>query len=478
MKILVTGATGYIGGRLVPRLLDKGYQVVCMVRNPDSFSNRWDNVTIRYGDVQKPESLVSALEGVDIVYYMIHSMSAGENVFTSIDKVGAKNFADAAKIAGVKRIIYLGGLGNKDAKLSPHLSSRQQTGEVLRESGIPVTEFRAGVIVGAGSISFEIIRYLTERVPIMLCPKWVNTRIQPIAIRDILQYLIETIALPNTAGNIYEIGGKDVLTYGDLMKIYAEVRNLKRVLINVPFLTPRLSSYWVDLVTPIPKDIARPLILGLKNEVVVTNNKAQEDFAISPISYREAVTSALDKELSGKIETIWSNAESSIQKKKAIPLDLTQKEGMFIEKREILVNSSVDKVFSVIQSIGGKNGWYANILWQFRGLLDRLVGGVGMRRGRRDQKTLRAGDPLDFWRVESIEVNSLLRLRAEMKLPGNAWLQFSLEKISEEETKLIQTAFFEPRGLFGLLYWYSVYPFHGIIFSGMIKQIARRTNAL
>ena len=476
MNILVTGATGYIGGRLAPRLLEKGYRVRCMIRDPDRAVGRWPGSEIVAGDVHKPETLKDALRGIDIAYYLIHSMAAGEKKFVDLDLTAARNFSQAAREQGVRRIIYLGGLGTEHQDLSPHLKSRQDTGEQLRSSGTPVTEFRAGMIVGSGSLSFEMVRYLTERLPVMICPKWVMTRTQPIAIRDVLRYLIETLDRPETENQILEIGGEDVLTYGELMLVYAKVRGLRRHLIHVPLLTPHLSSYWVDLVTPIPHTIARPLIHGLKNELICHDPAARKIFPFSPMTYEAAVTLALERESAGSVETVWSGAMSSIPTRSVVPMSLEQKEGMMIEKRELLVRAPPETVFAVISRVGGKNGWYANTLWQLRGALDRLVGGVGMRRGRRDANVLRIGDPLDFWRVEAIEADRLIRLRAEMKLPGKAWLQFLIQPTDSESSILVQTAFFEPRGLFGFLYWYSIYFLHGYIFGGMIRKLAREAE--
>ncbi len=475
-NVLVTGATGYIGGRLVPRLIEKGYNVRCMVRDVSRAEGRWEGAEIVYGDVHKYESITEALKGVDVAYYLIHSMSAGEEKFVEMDEKAAENFSLKAKEAGVKRIIYLGGLGSEKENLSPHLRSRQTTGEKLRSSGISVTEFRAGMIVGSGSLSFEMVRYLTERVPVMICPKWVSTRTQPIAVRDVLKYLIDSIEEPESENKILEIGSPDVLTYADLMKIYAEVRGLKRYMIHVPFLTPRLSSYWVDLVTPIPSSIARPLIEGLKNELICKDDTARKIFLFEPINYKKAVTLAFQREKTGKIETIWSGSISSIKPRNVVNLDLEQKEGMIIEKREVEIDADSESVFQVLLKIGGKNGWYANFLWQARGILDRMTGGVGMRRGRRDPENLVVGDPLDFWRVEAIEKNNLIRLRAEMKLPGKAWLQFTIRNSSQGKTILNQSAFFEPKGLFGVLYWYSIYFLHKIIFGGMINDIKKRAE--
>jgi uncharacterized protein YbjT (DUF2867 family) len=470
--ILVTGATGYVGGSLVPRLLERGYKVRCLARDESRLKSRWEGAEIVQGNVLEKESLHEIFNGIETAYYLIHSMG-GKGEFAKTDMIAAENFARAAEQQGVKRIIYLGGLGSTEENLSKHLSSRLQTGDTLRKFNVPVTEFRAGVIVGSGSLSFEMIRYLTERLAVMVTPKWVNTRTQPIAIRDVLRYLVETISIDNTKGEIIDIGGEDILTYKDLMSIYAEVRGLKRYFIKVPVLTPKLSSHWIGLVTPLPSRIAKPLVDGLKNELICKSNKAKEMFGFKTLSYKEAVELALQRNKEGKTETIWFSSYSSGTKSKTTPVHLTQKEGMIIEKRETIVNASAELTFKAFTSIGGKSGWYANFLWAIRWYIDLLIGGVGMRRGRRSETELISGDPLDFWRVEEIEKNKLLRLRAEMKLPGEAWLQFNVETTDDNKSKLTQTAFYEPKGLWGLIYWYSVYPLHGIIFGGMIKSIKK-----
>jgi uncharacterized protein YbjT (DUF2867 family) len=449
--------------------------VRCLARDESRLKDRWEGVDVVQGDVLDKESLTNKFNGVETAYYLIHSMN-GDSEFSKTDIIAAENFAKAAEEQNVKRIIYLGGLGSSDEKLSKHLSSRVQSGEALRKFRVPVTEFRAGVIVGSGSLSFEMIRYLTERLTVMITPKWVNTKTQPIAIRDVLRYLIDALTIEKTKGEIIDIGGEDILTYKDLMSIYAEVRGLKRYFIKVPVLTPRLSSHWVGLVTPLPSRIAKPLVDGLKNELICKSNRAKELFGFKTISYKEAVKLALQRNKEGKTETIWFSSYSSGIKSKTTPVHLTQKEGMIIEKREIIVNASTELTFKAFTSIGGKNGWYANFLWAIRGYIDLLIGGVGMRRGRRSEVELISGDPLDFWRVEAIEKNKLLRLRAEMKLPGEAWLQFNVERNDENKSKLTQTAFFEPRGLCGLLYWYSIYPLHGIIFGGMISSIKKTSE--
>jgi uncharacterized protein YbjT (DUF2867 family) len=477
--ILVTGATGYVGGRLVPRLLENGYRVRCLVRDPDRLQGRpWHSqVEIVAGDVLQPDSLAPAMQDVTAAYYLIHSMGGGAD-FHQRDMTAASNFSQAAQAAGVERLIYLGGLANPETALSEHLRSRQQTGDALRSGGVPVTEFRAGVIVGSGSLSFEIMRYLTERVPVMICPRWVYTRTQPISIRDVLAYLTAALSAPESAGRIIEIGGADVITYGEMMQLYAEVRGLKRLMIPVPVLTPRLSSYWVDLVTPIPAAIARPLIEGLRNENVVSEPGAAEIFPhIQPVGYRTAVERTLNALQASNVETAWSDA-LIVSQGDAPPVILTTHEGMILERRQRLVAASPAAVYQIFTGLGGKRGWlYMNWAWGIRGFLDRLVGGVGVRRGRRDPDDLRIGDALDFWRVEAIEPDQLLRLRAEMKVPGKAWLQFKVTP-QDGQTHLSQTAFFAPKGLFGWLYWYALYPLHSLIFSGLIDQIARRAMAL
>lgn len=475
--VLVTGATGYIGGRLVPRLLQAGFRVRCTVRDATRLQGRpWrDQVQVVTADVLAPDSLQPAMDGVQIAYYLVHSLGSGSD-FTHRDLEAARNFGKAAKRAGVERIVYLGGLGDSQSQLSDHLRSRQETGGALRESGVPVTEFRAGVIVGSGSISFEMIRYLTERIPVMVCPQWVFTHIQPIAIRNVLDYLTQALSTSASVGQIIEIGGADVISYADMLGFYAEERGLRRWLVPVPVLTPKLSSYWVHLVTPIPANIARPLIKGLRNEVVVRNDLARQLFpSIRPMDYRSAVRLALEKLRADEVETAWSDALSTSQS--APPVTLTTQSGMIIEKRQLNVDAPAHCVYEAFSGIGGNRGWlYMNWAWRLRGLLDRLCGGVGLRRGRRDADVLRVGEALDFWRVEEAEPNRLLRLRAEMKVPGKAWLQFEVKPGSP--ALLVQTAFFAPKGLLGFAYWHLLYPIHSLIFAGMIRKIAERACVL
>ena len=473
--ILVTGATGYIGGRLVPFLLEAGYQVRVLVRDPARLEGRsWkDRVEIVQGDVLKPATLSNAMANIQAAYYMIHSMS-GSDDFHERDLIAANNFGQAAQDASVEQIIYLGGLGDPEADLSEHLESRQATGQALAQAGVPVTEFRAAIIVGSGSISFEMIRYLTERIPMMICPKWVFTRVQPIAIDDVLTYLTAALETPASRGKVIEIGGADVFTYGDMMKGYAAARGLKRALIPVPVLSPRLSSYWVHWMTPVSASITRPLVEGLRNEVIVRDSLAQDIFPeIHPVDYQTAVERALASLESGQVETRWTDALVSSQGDGSAVV-LTTLEGMIIERRQTEVQASTEEVYKTFTSLGGDVGWlFFEWAWRLRGAIDRLLGGVGLRRGRRHPTKVRVGDAIDFWRVEDVQPGELLRLRAEMKVPGRAWLQFEVDSLEDGQSRLSQTAYFAPKGLAGFLYWYVLYPIHGLIFSGMIRELKK-----
>lgn len=473
--VLVTGATGYVGRHLIPRLLQEGYEVRAFVRKPNKLRYfTWrKRVQIAVGDLLAPETLGSALSGVDVSYYLVHSMTSGSG-FAEKDIVAARNFGEAAKNAGVKRVVYLGGLGDPSVQLSEHLRSRQETGEALRRSGVCLTEFRAAIIVGSGSISFEMIRYLTERIPIMICPRWVQTRVQPIAIEDVVSYLVASLQNPESSNQIIEIGGTDVLTYGDMMKDYARVRGLHRWLLHVPVLTPRLSSYWVQWVTPVSAAYARPLIEGLRNEVVVTNNKALEFFPeIKPSGYEHAVRQAL---LQLEPEYFIGQFTATEDTRDSVCFNKTYN-GMIVEVRKRVLDSKPAAVYKAFSELGGPNGWPCNIAWRLRAAIDRIIGGIGMRRDRSEKDSIALGDTIDFFRVVKIEPNRMIRLKAEMKLPGDGWLQFEAESVEDNLTSLVQTVLFAPRGLLGTVYWYLLYPIHRLIFAQMIKKLASKAES-
>lgn len=458
----------------MPLLNASGHELVLMSRDVRPLSARFPESRVVAADLLRPETLSPALQGADVAYYLAHSMGSGERDFDERDRRAARAFAAAAADAGVARIIYLGALGDDHAELSRHLASRHETGRELASSGVAVIEFRAAIIIGSGSASFEIIRHLTERLPIMVTPRWVATRCQPIGIEDVLAYLAAALDHPEASG-IVEIGGPDVLSYGEMMQGYARARGLRRLMIPVPVLTPRLSAYWVNLVSPVPSGIARPLIEGLRNEVVVRDPLPAAAFGVRPAPYAEALRRAIDRSEGDAVESTWFDALSAPEKPSLATM--TSREGVIVERRQHAVAATPDRVFDAIERIGGSAGWpYANWLWRIRGLVDRCVGGVGMRLGRRDPDRLRVGDAVDFWRVEEIRWPVLLRLRAEMRLPGRAWMQYEVAE-SAEGSRLTQTAFFEPRGLFGLLYWYLLYPVHAKIFAGTVRALARRAEA-
>lgn len=476
MNILVAGASGYIGGKLIPRLQTLGHHVICLVRNPDRLIRRnWENVDIRQGNLLNPDSLEGVMQEVEAAYYLVHSMADGVQGFIERDYTAAKNFGTAAKAAGVKRIIYLGGLGECGNLISPHLEARQQVGDMLRQSGIPITEFRAAIIIGSGSMSFEMIRYLTERLPVLFTPKWITTLCQPIAIDNILDYLTLSLIEPRSIGGIYEIGGPDVLTYEDIMRGYANARALDRKLVTLPFLSMGMLAIGADVVTPLPYPYLRILIEGLKSEVVVRDPSAQELFSLKLTSYADAVRQALERPGEGEVAVYWKGGKADLPPGKAH----RDVEGMFIEERRVRTSASSRAVYNTFAGLGGKEGWYfGNGLWQLRGLLDRLVGGPGMRGGSRSQSEPRPGDVLGGYRVESVEAGHRMRLQNEMKAPGPAYMQFEVLPEADGGSLYIQTAFFEPHGLAGLAYWYGLYPFHQIIFNGLSRAIIRRAAAV
>lgn len=469
MKILVTGATGYIGGRLVERLLDAGYDVRIMARDPERASARpWaDRVEVVGGDLLDAPSLVDALAGVDVAYYLVHSMASGSD-FEERDRQAAHNFVEAAR--GVRQVIYLGGILPEESggrRSSSHLESRGEIGRILRES-LPTTEFRAGPVIGGGSASFEMVRYLTERLPAMIAPRWILNAVRPIAIRDALSYLVAAVGREDALGPI-DIG-TDPLTFKQMMERYADARGLPRIIVPVPVLAPKLAALWVGLVTPIPNSLAVPLIEGVVHPVVGDTSRARQLFPeIEPMSYVEAVTRALERTEAGEVATRWtvSGGDSTPG------VRFEDREGVMREVRTRIVDVPPARVFQTFSSLGGARGWLVwRWAWEARGLLDQLVGGPGLRRGRRHPTELYPGEAIDFWRVEEWRPPSLLRLRAEMKVPGRAWLQF--EAIPEGAgTKLVQTAFFAPTGFLGWLYWYGIYPVHALIFSDMVDAVAR-----
>lgn len=479
--ILLTGATGYVGGRLLKALEQAGHRVRCLARQPQFLQPRVAATTdVVSGDVLDPARLQAALEGVQTVYYLIHSMDSRHD-FEAMDRQAAESVANAARQAGVARIIYLGGLGESGSDLSPHLRSRHEVGTILRRSGAQVLEFRAAIVIGSGSLSFELVRALVERVPVMITPRWVLVATQPIAIEDLVAYLLAALDLPIADSRIYEIGGADQVGYRDIMREYARQRGLRRLMIAVPVLTPRLSSLWLGLVTPVYARVGRRLIDSIRHPTVVRDTTALQTFAIRPMGIRQAIERALRYEDQEYAETRWSDALSSGGVQRAWG------GGHFgtrlVDARSVQVAASPAHAFAPIRRIGGARGWYyANWLWYLRGFIDLLLGGVGSRRGRRDPEWLYPGETVDFWRVEAFEPDRRLRLFAEMKLPGRAWLEFEVDG-DATSSHIHQTAIFDPVGLWGRLYWYALFPLHGLIFGGMLRNIkraaekeARRTN--
>jgi uncharacterized protein YbjT (DUF2867 family) len=449
--ILITGATGYVGGRLWKTLLAAGHRVRCLARRPESLrSAGMAGAEVVAGDVLDPGSLHAALAGVHTAYYLVHSMgSAGS--FEEEDRRAARNFAEAARDCGVSRIIYLGGLGESSPTLSPHLRSRHEVGEILRSSGLSVIEFRASVVIGSGSLSFEMIRALVERLPVMIAPRWVSIPAQPIAIQDLLEYLLAALDLPCEESRTFEIGGADQVSYGGLMSEYARQRGLKRLILPVPFLTPRLSSLWLGLVTPVYVRVGRKLIDSIRHPTLVNDRSALTEFKVRPMGYREAIAAALRVE---------DQADDWAKSRCVYYLEIT-------------VSASPEQAFAPIRKIGGSTGWYyANWLWRLRGVVDIWMGGPGFKPGRRHPGQLEVGDIVDCWQVEAYDANHRLLLAARMKLPGRAWLEFRVDGQGSNSV-IRQTAVFDPRGLLGRAYWYASYPVHRVLFAGMLKQIGR-----
>jgi uncharacterized protein YbjT (DUF2867 family) len=483
-RALVSGPSGYVGGRLVPHLLAAGWDVTAMARSPQRLRDvPWAaDVRIVEADVCKPETLARAMEGADVAFYLVHSIGEGGS-FEDADREAATNFARAAAAAGVRRIVYLGGLIPAEDDMSPHLRSRAEVGDIFLDGPVDAIVLRAGVVLGSGSASFEMLRYLTERLPVMVVPKWVRSKVQPIAIGDVLHYLVGAAAIAEPLNRAFDIGGPDVLTYERMMREYADVAGLnRRLMLSVPVLSTRLSSLWVGLVTPVPSGLARPLVESLRSTVVCTEHDIARyipDPPEGPTPFRLAVSQALEQIRDADVATHWSNASVRGAPSDPLPSDPDWAGGdLYVDERSTVVDAAPAQLWRVIEGIGGANGWHSWPLgWTVRGALDRLVGGPGLRRGRRSSTELRLGDAVDWWRVEEIVDGELLRLRAEMRLPGRAWLDLGVSSDDSGATVFRQRAVFAPKGLWGRLYWWSVFPFHGIVFGGMQRNIARAAAA-
>ncbi len=482
--ILVTGATGYVGGRLVPLLLESGYRIRAMGRSLEKLEARpWaghDNVELVKGDVFDPESLINAAGGCWAAFYLVHSMNTREKNFEKADRSAALNMVEAAAKAGLDRIIYLGGLGDeKSPQLSKHLRSRHEVARILQSGPVPATILRAAVILGSGSVSFEIMRYLVERLPVMITPSWVNTRNQPIAIRNVLVYLRGCLEADETVGQTFDIGGPDILAYRDLFQIYAEEAGLtKRWIIPVPFLSTVLSSYWIHLVTPVPSAIARPLAEGLRNEVLCGDNRIQSIIPQQLLSCRETIRLAIDRLNHNQVDTCWSDAGCLLPPEWLYCGDSEFSGGTILEcGYRARLRATAGEVWIPVEKIGGRTGWYyGNFLWQLRGFMDRMIGGIGLKRGRRNHDQIQIGDALDFWRVMEVTPPERLVLLAEMKVPGEALLEIRVRQIESDLVELQLVSRFLPKGLFGMVYWYALFPFHAIVFSGMLRSLARETG--
>ena len=473
--ILLTGATGYVGGRLLTQLASRGHHVRCLARKPAHLAGRVPpGAEVAGGDVTDRASLDAACAGIDAAYYLVHAMGEASG-FEAREREGARNFAEAAKAAGVGRIVYLGGLGNDRSDLSPHLRSRQEVGRILRESGVPTIELRASIVIGSGSLSFEMIRALTEHLPVMITPRWVSVLAQPIGIQDLVAYLVEALDVPLQESLVVEIGGSDQLSYLAMMQEYARQRGLRRFTIRVPLLTPWLSSLWLGLVTPLYARVGRKLIESIRHPTVVTTDTASRLFAVRPAGAAEAIRAAMDNEDREAAETHWFDAVSAAGQRQAARSARVGRR--LVDQREAEVRATPQQCYDAFSSLGGRNGWPVfGWLWRLRGAMDLLLGGVGMRRGRPEGRPLRVGDALDFWRVEACEPGERLRLAAEMKVPGRAWLEFAVVP-GARGSRLRQTASFDPVGLAGLLYWYSLVPVHAVVFRATLRAIARRAES-
>jgi uncharacterized protein YbjT (DUF2867 family) len=475
VRCLVTGSTGYIGGRLVPRLLAAGFDVRCVVRDPAKLRDvPWRNdVDIVQGDVTKSSDVARALDRMDVAYYLVHSLPTSR--FEETDRRAAEVFAAGSREAGLRRIVYLGGLEPTGEPLSPHLRSRREVGQILAASGVDTVVLRSAVILGSGSASFEMLRYLTERLPVMITPRWVRNRVQPIAVRDVLRHLVTAASAGRDAAGCWDIGGPDVLTYGELMQRYASAAGLRpRVVVPVPVLSPRLSSYWVNLVTPVPGRLARPLVESLRHEMVCAGAAPPwSNEGESPLGADEAVRLALHRVRTASVETRWSSATWSGAPSDPLPSDPEWSGGsLYVDDRAVGVDVAADRLWRVVEAVGGNNGWYAYpLLWALRGHVDRVLGGVGHTRGRRDPERVGIGESIDWWRVEDLDRGRLLRLRAEMRLPGLAWLEMRVDPDTRTSSIYRQRALFYPRGLGGHTYWWSVAPFHRLVFGGMLRNI-------
>ncbi len=482
--VLVTGVTGYIGGRLVPELLEAGYRVRAIARDARRLESRdwFERIEVVEGDAADGDALAEALAGVDVAYYLLHSLDTDPS-FAARDRRLALGFGRAAREAGTGRLVYLGGLYPADERLSVHLESRKEVEEILLASGVPTTVLRAAVIIGSGSASFEMLRHLTERLPIIIRPRWLATRIQPIAVRDVLRYLVGAATMPREVNRGFDIGGADVLTYLEMMQAYAAVAGLPpRRAIPVPFFTPGLSTHWINMVTPVPASIAGPLVRSITHEVVTKEHDIAQFVPDPPeglLGLSRAIELALARVRTFDVTTSWRSAATPETASDPLPTDPAWAGGsLYVDDRASVVDATPEQLWTVIRGIGGVNGWYSwSLGWKVRGILDRVAGGPGLNRGRANPDRLAVGDALDWWRVEELEEQRLLRLRAEMRVPGEAWLDLTVET-DGGQTRFRQKAVFRPRGLQGLLYWQAIKPFHGIVFGGMQRNVAKAAEAV